>query len=347
MKNLLKILIISVIIFVIMSNVTINVFAVDGSFIVMDIDSGRVLYEENSRAKRPIASLTKILTCITAIENLDLKSTVEIEREWTGIEGSSIYLKESERLTVKELLYGLMLRSGNDAANSICGYANNSGKDFISLMNKTANKIGALDSSFENPHGLDSVNHFSTAYDLALISGYCMKNETFSEIVSTKKIEIGTGDNKRVLINKNKLLSFYPYAKGIKTGYTKKSGRCLASAALKNDMTLVCIVLNHSSTYETTESLFEKCFAEYKNVLLQAYDEPVAIYEKSGYTLPCYIEQDAVYPLKEDEESRVSKKILLTYNGGYPVKSGTEMGVIEFYLENQLLFTRKIYNIMS
>lgn len=347
MKNLLKILIISVIIFVIMSNVTINVFAVDGSFIVMDIDSGRVLYEENSRAKRPIASLTKILTCITAIENLDLKSTVEIEREWTGIEGSSIYLKESERLTVKELLYGLMLRSGNDAATSICGYANNSGKDFISLMNKTANKIGALDSSFENPHGLDSVNHFSTAYDLALISGYCMKNETFSEIVSTKKIAIGAGDNKRVLVNKNKLLSFYPYAKGIKTGYTKKSGRCLASAALKNDMTLVCIVLNHSSTYETTESLFEKCFAEYKNVLLQAYDEPVAIYEKSGYTLPCYIEQDAVYPLKEDEASGVSKKILLTYNGGYPVKSGTEMGVIEFYLENQLLFTRKIYNIMS
>lgn len=347
MKNLLKILIISVIMFVVMSNVTINVFAVDGSFIVMDIDSGRVLYEENSRAKRPIASLTKILTCITAIENLDLKSTVEIEREWTGIEGSSIYLNEGERLTVNELLYGLMLRSGNDAATSICGYAKNSGKDFISLMNKTAYKIGALDSSFENPHGLDSVKHFSTAYDLALISGYCMKNETFSEIVSTKKIEIGTGDNKRVLVNKNKLLSFYPYAKGIKTGYTKKSGRCLASAALKNDMTLVCIVLNHSSTYETTESLFEKCFAEYKNVLLQAYNEPVAIYEKNGYTLPCYIEQDAVYPLKEDEESSVSKKILLTYNGGYPVKSGTEMGVIEFYLKNQLLFARKIYNIMS
>lgn len=347
MKRLLKMLILSVIIFVIMSNVTINVFADNGSFIVMDIDSGRVLYDENSRAKRPIASLTKILTCITAIENFDLKSTVEIEREWTGIEGSSIYLNEGERLTVEELLYGLMLRSGNDAATAICGYGNNTRKNFISLMNKTAYKIGAHDSSFENPHGLDSVKHFSTAYDLALISSYSMKNETFSRIVSTKKIEIGSDDNKRVLVNKNKLLTFYPYAKGIKTGYTKKSGRCLASAAQKNDMSLVCIVLNHASTYETTESLFEECFAEYKNVLLQAHDEPVAMYEKDGYALPCYIEQDAVYPLKDDETSSVNKKILLTYNGGYPIKSGTEMGVIEFYLENQLLFTRKIYNIMS
>ena len=347
MKKFLKMLIISAIIIFFMSDITLNVRADNSSFIVMDADSGRVLYEENSMAKKPIASLTKILTCITAIENLDLNENVKIEKQWTGIEGSSIYLKEGECLTVKELLYGLMLRSGNDAATAICGYANNSDKDFISLMNKTAFCTGAVNGSFENPHGLDSPRHYSTAFDLALISSYCMKNETFSEIVSTKKIEVGKGDCKRTLINKNKLLSVYPYAKGIKTGYTKKSGRCLASAAQKNDMTLVCVVLDYGATYGVTEKLFEDCFAKYKNVLLQAHDEPVAVYKSNGYELPCYIDKDAFYPLATDETQKISREIILTYNGGFPVKSGTEMGVINFYLENQLLFARKIYNIMS
>lgn len=347
MKKLLKSLIISLIIIIIMSGVSGAAHKNTSSKIVMDIDSGRVLYEENSDEKRPIASLTKILTCITAIENLHLDSTVVIEDKWTNIEGSSIYLKENECLTVEELLYGLMLRSGNDAATAICGFAEKQGLDFISLMIKTAGKAGAGNSSFENPHGLDSKNHFSTAKDLALISSYALKSDVFRKIVATRSKKIGSGESERTLINKNKLLTLYPYANGLKTGYTKKSGRCLASSATKNGMNLVCIVLNEQSTYETTEKLFEKCFNDYKNVVIQSSEEPVAYFRKAGKSLPCYTNGDVIYPLKADEQNRITKKVKITYDGGFPVSSDTEMGLIEFYLKNQLLFTQKIYNIMS
>lgn len=347
MKKWLKVFILSVIITIIMSVVGGAVNNNCSSKIVMDINSGRVLYEENSDIKKPIASLTKILTCITAIENLNINDVVTIDEKWTGIEGSSIYLKTGEYLTIEELLYGLMLRSGNDAATAICGYAKLQGLDFISLMNKTALKTGTENSSFRNPHGLDVENHFSTAKDLARISCYAMRNDFFRKIVSTRKIKIGMNESERMLVNKNKLLALYPYANGLKTGYTKKSGRCLASSASKDGMNLVCIVLNEYSTYQTTEELFEQSFSKYRNVVLQSGDEPAAFYERNGKKLPCYTDSDVFYPLTIEEQKLISKKIKLSYCGDIPVKSYTEMGVIEFYLKNQLLFEKKIYNIIA
>ena len=347
MKNLSKLLIISLLFVLIMSDVTVVANASGGSFIVMDTNSGRVLYEDNYKEKKPIASLTKIATCITALKYVPLEDVVEIKDEWSGIEGSSMYLKSGEKFTVKELLYGLMLRSGNDAATAIKGYAECKGIDFIKCMNEMARSVGACDSEFVNPHGLDHPTHLSTAYDVALLCRYGMNDPTFSKIVSTKKITIGQGESTRVLINKNKLLSRYPYADGIKTGYTKKSGRCLASSANKNGFRLVCVVLNHSSTYETTEKLFDDCYAKYENVLLQSSEEAVGYYEKNGKKVPCGVANDMYYPLTHEEKAQIIKKVYITYDGGLPIKSDVPTGVIEFYLEKQLLFSQKLYSIMA
>jgi len=347
MKKFSKLLIISLLFIFIMSDITVVAKAYGGSFIVMDVNSGRVLYEDNCRERKPIASLTKIATCITALKYLPLDDIVEIKDVWSGIEGSSIYLKAGEKLTVKELLYGLMLRSGNDAATAIKGYAEDMGIDFVNRMNEVAESVGAVDTEFVNPHGLDHVNHLSTAYDVALLCRLGVNDPTFSEIVSTRKITIGQGESARVLINKNKLLARYPYADGIKTGYTKKSGRCLASSADKDGFRLVCVVLNHSATYETTEKLFDDCYAKYENVLLQSSEEVVGYYEKSGKRVPCAVAADVFYPLTPDEKNKITKAVHITYKGNLPVKSGVQTGVIEFYLEKQLLFSQKLYSIIA
>ena len=204
--------------------------------IVMELNTNRVVYSNNANAKKFMASTTKILTAITIIENCNLNDVVSIKKESVGIEGSSIYLKKDEKLTVRELLYGLMLRSGNDCAHALAIHCSNSINNFASLMNHTARKIGATSSNFVNPHGLHDDNHYTTAYDLALISCYAMKNDIFREIVSTKSIRISgaTKDTPRLLINKNKMLKEFSGSTGIKTGYTKKAGRCLVSSCKRN-----------------------------------------------------------------------------------------------------------------
>lgn len=321
-------------------------YSVGTTYVLIDAENGRILFEKNASEKKLIASLTKIATCITAIELLDLTDEVCIKKEFTGIEGSSIYLRENEKFTVNELLYGLMLRSGNDAATALCGYARERKLPFIKVMNDIALKVGARNTSFRNPHGLDEDGHFSSALDMALLCSYCMRNEDFARIVGTKNVVIGEGESKRELINKNKLIYRYPYAEGIKTGYTKKSGRCLASSAIKDGFRLICVVLDCPTTYDLTEDLFNDGYGKYERVLLQSKVVPACFYEAGGKSLPCYVEDDVFYPLSADEKSSVTQKCFLTYNSGFPVKSGAEMGRIEFYLENQLLFSRKIYNII-
>ena len=189
------------------------VFAVDynssSSEIVMDVNTNRVLYSKNADDKKFMASTTKILTAIVIIESSNIDDQVEITEKTIGVEGSSIYLEKGEILTVKDLLYGLMLRSGNDCAETLAVYKSGSIDDFAELMNNKAKEIGANNSHFVNPHGLHDDNHYTTAYDLALISCYAMKNPIFKEIVSTKKttIPFTTRNTNRVLINKNKMLS--------------------------------------------------------------------------------------------------------------------------------------------
>ena len=206
----------------------------------------RVLYEKNMDEQCGMASTTKIITAITAIEHGNLSDVVMVSKKAADVEGSSVWLEEGEKQTLENLLYGLMLSSGNDAAIAIAEHISESTEKFALLMNETAKKAGAKNSSFRNPNGLDEEGHFTTAYDLAKITAYAMKNEKFKEIVSTKTKTIPWEGHQwdRTLKNHNKLLNLYEGADGVKTGFTKKCGRCLVSSALRNGVRLIAVTLN-------------------------------------------------------------------------------------------------------
>ena len=319
------------------------------SEIVMERDTNRVLFENNAREKRFMASTTKILTAITIIENCDLNEIVTITNKTVGVEGSSIYLEAGEKLSVKHLLYGLMLRSGNDCAETLAVHCSKSIKEFACLMNETAKKIGAIDSNFVNPHGLHDDNHYTTAYDLALISCYAMNNECFREIVSTKSIKIPftTREFDRVLINKNKLLNSLDGATGIKTGYTKKAGRCLVSSALRDGMEVICVVLNCPPMFERSTALINESFNNYKPVKLVEADNFVDIFKIDSKVQPiyAYIMTDIIVPLTIEEENNIVIKYVYDKNLTLTIKKDTQIGNIKIYCLNNLLFVKKIYSI--
>ena len=235
------------------------------SIVVMDADSGEMLLNENGGKPMEIASTTKILTAITVIEHADIFMTASIPASAVGIEGSSIYLRKGEKWKVLDLLYGLMLRSGNDAAVALAEITAGSVEEFVVLMNETAKKAGANNSNFTNPHGLHDARHLCTATDLAKITAYALKCPIFAEIVKTKThhaVKEANGVNEQVTFyNKNKLLYSYPYAIGVKTGYTTHSGRCLVSAAEKEGHRLICVTLNVYDTYGVSKANFDRYFA--------------------------------------------------------------------------------------
>ena len=232
---------------------------------LVDAESGELLYAENADVSMEIASTTKILTAITVIENADIFMEFTIPKESVGIEGSSIYLRTGEKWRILDLLYGLMLRSGNDAAVALAIATSGTTERFVSMMNAMAKKIGATSSQFANPHGLHANNHYSTARDMAMITAYALHCPIFADICKTKTHKCQkTDENGRgnvVFYNKNKLLYSYPDAIGVKTGYTKHSGRCLVSAAERNGRKLICVTLNVYDTYGVSRSLFEKYFS--------------------------------------------------------------------------------------
>lgn len=214
------------------------------SAVLIEASTGRILYENNAYAKMPMASTTKIMTAVTVLENTVLTDTVTVSAQAAATEGSSMYLKSGEKITVLELLYGLMLSSGNDAANALAEYVGDSRENFAVLMNQTADKIGMESSNFVTPSGLDDTQHYSTAYDMAKLTAYALENDVFKKIVSTRSITVGEGEDTHYLANHNKLLSRYKYCIGVKTGYTMKSGRCLVSAAEKDGVRLIAVTLN-------------------------------------------------------------------------------------------------------
>ena len=227
--------------------------------IMLDAQTGRVLYEKNADRRSLIASTTKIMTALVVCEQCNVLDRVRIPKEAVGIEGSSIYLKEGEILTVQELLYGLMLHSGNDAATALAIYCGGTVEGFAQLMNDKARRLGMDDSNFENPHGLDSPGHYSTARDLGILAAYAMKNPIFAKTVSTKTVTIG----QRVLRNHNKLLWQLEGADGVKTGYTKAAGRLLVSSATRQGRRLVVVTINDSNDWADHKALLEIGFRDY------------------------------------------------------------------------------------
>ena len=227
--------------------------------IVLDGASGRVLYEKNADSQSLIASTTKIMTALVICEQCNVLDRMRIPKEAVGIEGSSMYLQEGEVLTLQELLYGLMLSSGNDAAVALAIYCGGTVEGFAELMNDKARILGLRNTHFENPNGLDSPGHYSTARDLAVLAAYAMENPIFAKTVSTKSIRVG----ERYLTNHNKLLWRVEGADGVKTGFTKAAGRILVSSATRDGRRLVAVTLNAPSDWQDHSQLLNEGFARY------------------------------------------------------------------------------------
>jgi len=320
------------------------------SMIIIEASTGRPLFEKNAYQKLPMASTTKIMTAIVAIEECDVKETVTIPKQACGIEGSSVYLEEGEKLTVEQLLYGLMLRSGNDCAVALALHIGGSVEGFVKMMNDKAQAIGAYNTHFANPHGLHDDSHYTTAYDLALISSYAMKNSLFRQIVSTKKIEIPctTRDYGRILYNKNKMLSRYEGATGIKTGFTRQAGRCLVSSAMRDGMELICVVLNCGPMWEVSEQYLDLMFDKYRlKTVLEPYQYwgDIEVERRSGLKVGCYTKDKFAYPLTEEDEKKISVRVELPDSLAPPFEKDTEVGKVKYYFENELIFSAKIYTI--
>ena len=306
---------------------------------VMEASSRRVLYEESGDVRLPMASTTKIVTLITtlsACKNLD--EVVVIPKEAEGVEGSSVYLKAGDRYTVKELLYGLMLRSGNDCATALAWHISGGNVGFSAKMNETAERAGALNSRFKNPHGLPCEGHFTTARDLTLISCYGMKNETFREIVGTQYYA------PRGWKNKNKILSLCEGGDGIKTGYTKNAGRCLVASATRKGMTLVCTVLNCPNMFERAIQLIDDAFESY------AYKTVVsknAVFEwvKGEKRYKGRVLTERKYPLCDGEESQLSYHIRPLETAQKDETGREILALLEIRLTKHLIFSEKLYKL--
>jgi len=275
------------------------------SAILMEQDSGRVIFEKDAHTERRIASITKIMTALLAVESGKLDETVTVSNNAIKTEGSSIYLEAGEKIKLEDLVYGLMLRSGNDAAVAIAETVGGSLDGFVYLMNQKAEEIGMKHTHFANPHGLDDhEDHYSSAYDMALLTRYAMNNDTYKKIAGTESYRSESSNNKwdRVWRNKNKLLtSLYEYSTGGKTGYTKRAKRTLVSTAEKDGVEYIAVTLNDPDDWDDHINMFETAFKEYKKVQVLEEGKIKSVKDKF-YKNKVYIKSDIEYPVTDKEE---------------------------------------------
>ncbi|MBR4290519.1 MAG: D-alanyl-D-alanine carboxypeptidase [Oscillospiraceae bacterium] len=312
------------------------------SSILIDGETGRVLYENNAHEPLPMASTTKVMTALLALENCDMDEVVTASKNAFGVPGTSIYLSEGEELTMEQMLYGLMLSSGNDAAVAIAEHVAGSVDAFCNMMTRRAEELGCENTVFMTPHGLPHDVHHTTAYDLSLIAREAMKNETFRKIVGTAKMQIPweNHDYARVLSNKNRLLTTYDGSTGIKTGYTNKAGRCLVFSAMRNGMELIGCVLNCQDWFGQAESILDMGFEKYERVVLHQAGERVTEVEIIGGTvdrISVCAAADAAVPMEKGILPRVEMEMPETLEAG--IMQGQRVGMMHLYDGNEKLLS--------
>lgn len=300
--------------------------------------SGRFLYEKNKDQKMPMASTTKIVSAITAIENGNLKDIVTTSKYAAAVEGSSVWLAEGEKQTLLDMLYGMMLSSGNDAAIAVAEHIGGNCDNFAKLMNQTAKIAGAENSNFQNPSGLDNENHYTTAADLAKITGYAMKNETFKTIVATKSHNIPWEGHEwdRKLKNHNKLLYQYDGCDGVKTGFTKKSGRCLVSSATRNSVQLIAVTLKDPDDWKDHAALLDYGFSLLtpKTLVEKGQKtEPVPVKNGESDHVSAMYSESVILPVTEGDSTDF--KLTFAENVEAPVKAGDVVGFAEVFLNGK------------
>lgn len=310
-----------------------------GAAIIMDTKSGRILYEKNAYTRRSIASTTKIMTAIVAIENGKDDEDVLVSKRAARISGSTVNLKEGKTYKLGDLLYAMLLRSGNDAAIAIAEHVGGSVEAFAEMMNRKAAEIGANNTNFVTPHGLDNPQHFSTAYDLALITQYALKNPKFCSIVSCKTSTF----NGNPINNTNEMLSLYPGADGVKTGYTGQAGRCLVTSVTKDGSRYISVVLNCASRTQralASKKILDYAFFYYKNHEYLKSGEKISeikVHKGLKGNTELYAEQDVALPLKSDEIERVKTVYQIPKTIEAPVTSDMKVGTIRYELDGKVL----------
>lgn len=322
--------------------------------VVIESSTKRVLYENNKDAQLAMASTTKIMTALITLEHCsNLEENVNIDNRAVGIEGTSIYLKKGETLTVKELLYGLMLASGNDASMALAYHVGKGNLNtFVELMNKKVEELNLTNTSFANPHGLDAENHYTSAYDLAIITSEAMKNKVFKDIVSTPFMQI-TGHKdvgNRFLRNKQRLLKTLNGCTGVKSGFTDNAGRCLVTSCERDGMELICVVLNCKNMFEESEKLINDAFVEYKMTeILEPYNyiTDVKVNEGTVERIKVFLMKGFKYPLKEEERTLINIEKDLPDILDAPLEKEQIIGKIRVFFDKDLIFEENIYTMDS
>lgn len=316
--------------------------------IVMDLNSGMVLYEKNSQDKVFPASTTKILTALLAIEQGDLNDVVTISKTASGVEGSSIYLEVGEKIPLKDLIYGLMLRSGNDAAIAIAEKIAGSKESFIEKMNERAKEIGAEHTHFMNPNGLHDDEHYTTAYDMALLARQAMLNPAFKEVAASKSWTADRGDGKfNVFYNKNKVVHQYEGGTGVKIGYTKTAGRTLVASSKRGEMELICVVMDAPNWFEDSYRLMDAVYDTYEEVQIAQKQQRLKTIPVEGGTKDyAYIgtKEDVLCPVaKENGKAEISIQYLLGFQSQAPVKRWQEAGTLNVYVNGAYVHSVPLY----
>ncbi len=315
------------------------------SYCVIEQNSKRILASSNEKVRMGMASTTKIMTAFVAVMHSNPNDVVTVSRKASYTEGSSLYLKEGETIKMSDLIYGLMLNSGNDSAVAIAEHISGSCEEFSKLMTQTAHEIGASDTNFVNPNGLSDDNHYTTAYDLALITSKALENEEFAKIVSTKKYIGHTLNTNRALYftNHNKLLSSINGCVGVKTGFTKATGRCLVSSVEKNGWQAVCVTLDAPDDWNDHKQLFDYVFEKYsirkiidKNSILKTVDLNGS---EEGGNLEIACSEDVSVVMSDDDNVRINLDENL--NEIEPIKKNDSVGNVQFFLNDQLIDIKK------
>ena len=310
------------------------------SAILMDADTGRVLYEKNPEEESLIASTTKIMTALVVLEQGNPEDVVTVPEAAVGIEGSSMYLKAGEELTAEQLLYGMMLSSGNDAAVALALYMDDSIEDFAARMNEKARELGLTHTSFANPNGLDSEGNYSTAYDLAKITQAALNTPGFTEIVSAKTIQCGG----HYLVNHNKLLWQYEGALGVKTGYTKKAGRILVGAAEQKGRRLISVTINAPDDWQDHKAMLDYGFSQYQETAVLSEHQQVGqlpVMSGTGQSVPAVVQEGITAYLLPEERTEIA--VYLPHFVYAPVEKGQKIGSAAVYLGEKCLGTLPVY----
>ena len=328
----------------------IEIMAPARAMVVIEGYTDTVLYSFNKDKSLPMASTTKIATAIVAIENTtDFDKKIQISDKAVGVEGSSIYIKKGEELSMRELLYGLILASGNDCAVAIAETFGDNG-EFIDMMNEFASKLSLTNTHFDNPHGLDSDTHYTSAYDLAKITSYALKNDLFREIVSTERYVIEGTDiyPVRYLKNKNKLLFTQEGCIGVKTGFTDNAGRCLVNAVEKDNMQIISVVLNCQPMFEECEKLTDLA---YENYMMKEFISPynfvsnLSVKDGDKDEIGVITIEGFSLPIIKAEEDRYSVKYILDSNIVAPIELNQKVGVVEVKYDDEVIFTSDLISI--